>query len=52
MSTLPWSWTGVDGSRDSLVLWYMWQGGAYTHLSRVRRGEILQSEKREVGSPS
>ena len=41
---------GVGRGRDSLDLSPMWQGGAFTNLSRVKRGEILLSEMRELGS--
>ena len=32
---------GVGRGRDSLVLSCMWHGGAFTNLSRVKRGAIF-----------
>ena len=41
---------GVGRDRESLVLSCMWQGSAFTDLSGVKRGDILESERRELGS--
>ena len=41
---------GAGRGLEALAISYVWQGGAFTNLSRVKRDDILQSEMRELGS--